>query len=991
MFLLSTCISRTDARENFVNRNGVYDVQNYQPDNYNAGKQNWCTVQDSAGIIYVGNSSGVLEFDGREWRIHVLPGRQAVFSLTIDSRGILWAGSKDDLGYFKPDASGRLQYNSLSSTLPDSVLPIGRVRTILQYKNGLYFRTHKYLLGRKNHKWMVWKSSTSFYKPFVVHNRFYIWEAKKGLLTLNGKNLVLEPSGKFFKRYAPSAMLAFNSKTSLIATWNKGVFLYDSVSVRAFPLDFPGSSLQITDARIIDKNIAILTYKNGLYIFNRRGRLLQKLNTRSGLADIHGNHLFVDSHSDIWLANNSGISRIMTGLPFTVYKNAPGITGKIRHIVKYRDNLYLATSDGIWWKTNRGKMLFKPVAGGNVSAWFFLKTERALLCATLNGVMVIKNNKARLISTDQPKTFVLMKSKTEQNTVYAGTEDGLGRILFRNGRWRYAGKIAGIKNEIRSMVQIPGNVFWLGTNNHGFIQAHVKKGRAAIIFKTNDDQPGSWNGNKVVALSDGLYFYNAGGQLKRFNPQKYQFYNDSTQLGRAGPVYRLISDEKNRLWFLGYKNGRYFYHLARWSNNRYIWDTKPFYKPLSYQAQNIYMENDSISWFGAGSVLIRYNHHWEQEKNAVFSTLIRRILFKDSLVYDGHPGALNINDFRFAYRNNAFRFEYTLPGFNAKKNLRFRYRLEGYEKDWSAWRSEFQKNYTNLYEGAYRFHVQARDNFGHVFKEAAFNFSILPPWYRTPFAYFIYVVFLILVIWVIDRIRSMQVVRKTEIQTALRLKHLEQINSARQEARRQVRKKTSADFHDELGHVLTKLSLLTELAKRSAKDGSDTHNYLEKIGRGISELGAGVKDFIWLLDSDKDTLYDTLIRIKDFGDSIFEYSAISFNAGAIPSSFEHKKISLDIRRNITLIFKEAMNNCLKYSAAGQAAFFARDAGKEIEIIFTDNGHGFDPENQTMGYGLKNMRQRAQKINARLIILSEPGKTEIILSILKIPDENAPDG
>jgi len=204
------------------------------------------------------------------------------------------------------------------------------------------------------------------------------------------------------------------------------------------------------------------------------------------------------------------------------------------------------------------------------------------------------------------------------------------------------------------------------------------------------------------------------------------------------------------------------------------------------------------------------------------------------------------------------------------------------------------------------------------------------------------------------------------------------IDRARVEEREKVRKKSSADFHDEAGNILTKITLFTELALRSEEKESRLSEYLHNIEENTKALSGKMRDFIWALDPGKDTLYDTLIRLKLFGNSLFQYSEIQFTSIGISEELTSVELPMEDRRALVLILKEAMNNCLKHSRCQAVTLGFKYEKDVIEIKLTDNGSGFDQGNPGEGYGLRNMIARANKIGATLDISSSNGSgTEIV--------------
>ena len=173
--------------------------------------------------------------------------------------------------------------------------------------------------------------------------------------------------------------------------------------------------------------------------------------------------------------------------------------------------------------------------------------------------------------------------------------------------------------------------------------------------------------------------------------------------------------------------------------------------------------------------------------------------------------------------------------------------------------------YTNLDPGTYTFKVKASNNDG-IWNEEGTSviLNIPPPPWLSWYAYTVYALFFIAGVFLFVRVRVAAARREIEQKA--------KIEMAKIEERENVRKKSSADFHDEAGNKITKISLLTELAKREVNGKEDLKEYLDKIEENTKELSTGMRDFIWVLDPAKDSLWDTINRIKDFGLSMFEYT-----------------------------------------------------------------------------------------------------------------------
>ncbi|MCP5104345.1 MAG: response regulator, partial [bacterium] len=198
--------------------------------------------------------------------------------------------------------------------------------------------------------------------------------------------------------------------------------------------------------------------------------------------------------------------------------------------------------------------------------------------------------------------------------------------------------------------------------------------------------------------------------------------------------------------------------------------SRPFRRLPAVQVNTIYPDPDGKTvWFAGFEGLIRYDKTVKKNYRQDFKTLVRKVLVNKTLVFDGDkdntnngPGAQESLLPTFEYEDRNLYFEYAAPFFEAETETRYRCFLEGYENRWSAWQTDTKSNYTNLDPGLYTFRVQAQNVYQHIGSEGIFRFKILPPWYRTWLAFFLYAVGVLLVIYGIVKWRSIKLVREKQ-------------------------------------------------------------------------------------------------------------------------------------------------------------------------------------------------------------------------------------
>ncbi|MCB0279558.1 MAG: ATP-binding protein, partial [Calditrichaeota bacterium] len=210
-----------------------------------------------------------------------------------------------------------------------------------------------------------------------------------------------------------------------------------------------------------------------------------------------------------------------------------------------------------------------------------------------------------------------------------------------------------------------------------------------------------------------------------------------------------------------------------------------------------------------------------------------------------------------------------------------------------------------------------------------------------------------------------------------RVREIEEIRATENE---RIRRKTADDFHDEMGNKLTRIRVLCDLILRKLSNNSSEEvvNLLQSISENSQHLYNGTRDFIWSIDPNNDSFYELAIRMKDFADEFFDNTGIDFHVRGISRILDNVQLSLDKRRQILLIFKEAMTNILKHSRAKTVTLEFRQRRGHFAVSLSDDGIGFDTA-ITEGQGLRSIRSRANKIDGILSITSDQHGTKIVFT------------
>lgn len=202
----------------------------------------------------------------------------------------------------------------------------------------------------------------------------------------------------------------------------------------------------------------------------------------------------------------------------------------------------------------------------------------------------------------------------------------------------------------------------------------------------------------------------------------------------------------------------------------------------------------------------------------------------------------------------------------------------------------------------------------------------------------------------------------------------------------QERARIARDFHDDLGARITQLVLLGEVARRELPTGADTRGKLDQMCDRMRELSAAMKEVVWVVNSQRDTLHDFANHLTGYAETFLQGAAIRcrFDVGLeLPDA----AFDLPIRRNLFLAVKEALNNAAKHSQATELSLRIHWDGRMVEVVVEDNGRGFDPAQAGAGgNGITNMTRRTAEFAGECRVESTPGKGSRV--IFKMPLSHA---
>jgi len=788
---------------------GLPFIRNFDPRSYGAAAQNWSLAQDRQGVIYVGNVDGaVLAFDGARWQRIAVPNRATVRSLALGADGRIYVGTVGNLGYLEPDAAGQLRFVSLLDKIPSKERDFADVWSIHPTADGVFFATSTQLFRYRDGAMEVWKPKTSFHLSFLVDGKLYIRETGLGLLQLDGERLELSPGGSRFADEKIYALLPWRGPDAqpgdlLVGTRTQGWFIRHGNSYRPWVTEADAAIRkgQLYNASwLADGRLAAGTLRGGLFLLDAQGRLLRTLNRGSGLTTNMMLAQFQDREGGLWIAAGNGISRIDLGSPLTYYGERGGLPDGVQALQRHAGTLYAGTSDGMYRLVDGADAHFERLPRVSGQIWGFAEVDDQLLVASSDGVFALVGGMPRqLLDTRQnvlsTTALSLRRSTRDPSRVFVGYPDGIGSLRYQDGRWIDEGRIAGVRQEVRTIRQDAGGHLWLSLWVGGAIRLSLPPdwqgphdGRSVKVERFGAAEGLPPEQNDLVMIDGRLRFTTPHG-IYRFDEAGKRFSLDPAFAGLfpsgPQPVDVLRQDRRGGLWLYavadadGSKQTGHAVHAGQ----GWRWVDTPL-QPLAGIDMSVFLDDaDGTLWLGGDKGLYRYRPGAAATDPAP-RTLLRmaaeqggRVLFADHLAAAQPP--------EIPYAQNSIRFEFALPSYAYSYANRYQVWLQGLDPGWSPWSEDAYRDYTNLPDGRYRFHVRARDVHGRQGREATFDFRVLPPWYRTAWAWLLWVAAGMLALSLLVRWRSAALRRRNRALAGLvarRTTELAQANRALREA-----------------------------------------------------------------------------------------------------------------------------------------------------------------------------------------------------------------
>ncbi len=618
---------------------GYKYFKNYSYQDLLQPPQNWMVDQDSRGIIYFANGTGVLEFDGTAWRTILVP-RVTLYSLAIDDNGTIYLGGRNEIGYLTNGSIGERQYVSLLNQLQDNQKNFFEVWPIYCIKDKVYFNSSEFLFqwDKRKKKMNAWKSDSSFEIIFKCGEELLVIDKKNGLMQMKDDSLNPMPGGRTLVDQEIRLVVHYDAKRFLLGTRSNGLYLYDGRETIPFPTEADeylkknrlSFGIRLSSSPGKTDEFALATLLGGLVVIDSYGGLKYIFNKTSGLQDNCINYVFADYQGNLWLALNRGISKIEYQSPFDVYDDRSHLPGFVTSIVKHRGILYVGTSEGLFYLSPMSTDGFQPVPGFSHFCRSLLSIGDSVLVATHDGVFQVHpDSQLSKRKVTDSSSIVLYQSLTDNNRIWVGTDKGLDS-LYRNttnNQWMEENKLVNITAEVKTIAQDQKRNLWLGTASEGLIALTFPTGIHHPVVTRYDTSQGLPGGDIWVFFAGGDILFGNYKGLFRFDQANNVFIPDQTfgqQLPGGGrAVNRMLEDKNKNVWI------SHNWQVARASpqtDGTFIIDSTPFRRIPATLMTAIYPDpSEDIIWMGGTEGVLRFDTRVKKNYHHDFPVLIRNV------------------------------------------------------------------------------------------------------------------------------------------------------------------------------------------------------------------------------------------------------------------------------------------------------------------------------------------------------------------------------
>ncbi|HUA38249.1 MAG TPA: two-component regulator propeller domain-containing protein [Candidatus Sulfopaludibacter sp.] len=711
----------------------------------------------------------------------------------------------------------------------------------------------------------------------------------------------------------------------VVGTLGAGVFWYDP----------NGNYRQISTEQGLSSAYALslcLDQEGNLWVGTDGGgldRIKRKIfNTPEGLHPWNVQSLSEDAHEGLWIAFGALGAAYWKTNSVQYFQVGP-LQDAWTMLADHRQRVWAGTRDEGLFQFETNQFHFAPKAeilGPQISA-LFEDPDGQLWVGTPNGLGCWNGQAWKMYTFRDGLSgnAVSAITKDTQGNLWIGTQDG-GLSCFKDGKFiSYPASENGLPgNDISCLYVDTDGALWIGTSGHGLARFHGGKWTRfskrdglvsnSISYIIGDAEGDLWIGSNLglMRIPETLVNDSAGGTVTFSSCRVYgQADGLPTRECSSGSQPAAGRTSDGRLWF---------------PTTRGLVDVNPVELKPNLQPPLVKIE----------SVLVNGR---EQKTNRFDPTWPQAIVIP--------PG------------HNQLNISYTALNYSAPNEVRFKYWLEGRDNGWTDARDTRVAFYNELPPGNYQFQVQACNEDGVWNKTGSvLAVTVRPHFWQTGwFRAFVVLGFLGAVAAVVRYLSTQKLHRQ--------LQALQQ-----REALEKERSRIARDLHDQLGANLTQVALLGEMAEADKNSPEDIASHAQQISQTARETTHSLDEIVWAVNPSNDTLDGLITYVCKYAQEYLTLAGLHYRA-EVPAQLPSVVIPPEVRHNVFLALKEAVNNVVKHARATEARIRLRMNPDEFTLEIEDDGRGIGQQDAAATRtrnGLRNMRKRMEDIHGGFTIV-----------------------
>ena len=921
-------------------------------------------TQTHDGYLWLGTLNGLVRFDGNSFTCFNvnntpgLPGNKIVF-LFEDSRSNLWVGT---------DNTGICRIRNGVVQKLDADGATGKVTSAIEDQAGVVWlgtadgQCYSCLADRPELR--LTNAPAQVALQLFYQSTHLQMPAKNGVVwNLQGGQVVKMQDGQPQIDYGSNPWPAALTPAVFRAAGGvSGAILFDA-NVTAVCEDPSGS-------------LVVGTKGFGVYWANPAGGW-QHISTDEGLSGKYVLSLCFDREGNLWVGTDGGgLDRVKR----KIFNTPAGLSGGVAQSVS-EDAL-----GGLWSAFNlRGLTYYLTNTiqnygiGQQSKAWSVLVDRGQTVWAGTSGEGLFRFQSGNFEPMAEagrigPQINALFQG--HDGILWVGGQNGMGAFDGRD--WKFYSAADGLPlNPVRALADDADTNLWIGTDGGGLFRLRAGKIIAASVPVKDISclLPGRDDALWVGTSEHGL------GRLKDGHWISY-----AAQAGLPSDIGYLVADDQNNLWLGSYEGLIRVSLTNEPSGGTGILATRLFGKSDGLPAQECaagaqpaaIRAHDGRLWFPTIGGLVSVQPAALRPNTNPPAVLIESVLVDGVALQTNRLIPVVKGTVMLTPGSEKLEIHFTALNFSAPNRIHFRYRLEAHDKSWTDLGDarEVQIRAADLPPGNFIFHVTACNEDG-VWNEtgATLAITVEPPFWRKP--WFIAASALGFIAVLAGTIYLISTAKLKRQLRAHRQKELLEKERAR----------IARDLHDQLGANLTQVALLGELAEADKHLPDEVELHAQQIYTTARDTTRSLDEIVWALNSANDTLESLTNYACKYAQDYFALAGVSYRA-ELPTQLPPTPILPEVRHNVFLAYKEAVNNVVKHAQATEARVKLQLEPGRFILSVTDNGCGLgDLSLKQLRNGMKNMRKRLADVHGEIEILpGEAGGTVIRFSVPLAPQK-----